>query len=134
MKSSLSIYRIAGFFGLFSIIILALASHYLENKLPLTTLNSIKIAGEIELIHAIALLTISGLSIDSKLKKSVSLLIIIGVFCFSFSIYFLAIYKMFDIKILHFLWPITPIGGLLLASAWSLLFLKGNKIFSIKSL
>lgn len=130
MKSSLSIYRISGFFGLISIIILALASHYLENKLPLSTLNSIRIAGEIELIHAIALLSISGLAINPKLKLRVSLLMILGVFCFSFSIYFLAINKLFDIKILHYLWPITPIGGLFLISAWLVLFWKGEKISS----
>ncbi len=131
MKSLFSIYRIAGFFGVISVVILALASHYLEDKLPLKSLNSLKVAGELELIHSIALLAISEMSINEKLKRQASLLIIYGIICFSFSIYLLTFNKLLDISIFSYLWPLTPIGGILLISAWLLVFLKGNKIKSI---
>jgi uncharacterized membrane protein YgdD (TMEM256/DUF423 family) len=60
--------------------------------------------------------------IAKKIKKTIYTLTLIGVIFFSGSIYLLATNSLtsFDFKIIGF---VTPIGGLLLISAWGVLLL-----------
>jgi uncharacterized membrane protein YgdD (TMEM256/DUF423 family) len=79
-----------------------------------------------QLFHALALLVLAlnAKKFNHHLKKSLAFMTA-GICLFSFSIYLLSIQEAVAIS-LSFLGPITPIGGLLLISAWLVLF------FSIK--
>ncbi len=51
----------------------------------------------------------------------------IGVLLFSGSIYLLTTNQIINIKLLKILWPITPIGGILMISSWLTLAFKAKK-------
>lgn len=109
----------AGFFGATSVIILALAAHALERKLDLSQLNAIKTAGQIQLFHAVALLAIGSLSISFKDKfKTTTQLMIYGTSMFSFSIYLIMLKNIQGLEFIKYLWPVTPIGGLVIIVSW----------------
>jgi uncharacterized membrane protein YgdD (TMEM256/DUF423 family) len=67
--------------------------------------------------------------------KPVNILLLVGTFFFSFSIYCLALQEYLGIK-LSFLGPITPLGGLLMIVAWVIFIIKliGNKDETIQTL
>jgi uncharacterized membrane protein YgdD (TMEM256/DUF423 family) len=76
-----------------------------------------------QMYHALFLLFIGmNSNIAQKIKKTIYTLTLIGVIFFSGSIYLLATNSLtsFDFKIIGF---VTPIGGLLLISAWGVLLL-----------
>ena len=79
-----------------------------------------------QIYHAISILVLS-LNYDkfnSRLNKSLNMMII-GIICFSFSIYCLSLEEILGNKI-NLLGPITPLGGLILIAAWL------NLLFAIK--
>jgi len=94
----------------------AFGAHYLENILESKQLNSFKTGVDYQMIGGVILLTL-GLSWD---KFTVSIktplnIFFLGVCLFSFSIYLLSLFnKSF---IVSYLWPLTPIGGLLMIIA-----------------
>ena len=119
MKQTKSTIRIAGFLGGTAVIVLALAAHALEKILPEKSLQSIITAGEIQLFHAIALVALSGLMNADAIKlKRISAYMLVGVCMFSCSIYLLIFSEMLGMLWLKTLWPVTPIGGILLIISW----------------
>ncbi|MFQ3332974.1 MAG: uncharacterized membrane protein YgdD (TMEM256/DUF423 family) [Flavobacteriales bacterium] len=70
------------------------------------------------------ILSLNATYFTSKLNGILKMMIA-GIILFSFSIYLLTIQDILGVSML-FMGPITPIGGLLLISAWIMLF------FSIK--
>ena len=104
----------------------ALGTHALKEVLTESQLHSFETGVRYQLFHALALLVLAlnAKKFNPHLKKSLTLMAT-GICCFSFSIYLLSVQEAVGIS-LSFLGPITPIGGLLLVSAWLLLF------FSIK--
>lgn len=105
-----------------AVLVLALAAHALPRILPVETVNSIETAGYLQLIHAIALLalspqvTIYGKSFGRGLK-----LMALGSSLFSYSIYFISLKYVSGLEFAKFVWPITPLGGIVLCAAWFLL-------------
>ena len=80
--------------------------------------------------HAIFLLVLGSVTqLPEKSKKLIYYFIVVGIFLFSFSIYFLATNSLtaFDFKTIGF---ITPIGGLFLIIGWILLGYRGFKYFN----
>jgi uncharacterized membrane protein YgdD (TMEM256/DUF423 family) len=119
----------AGFLGATAVTILALAAHALESRLETNQLNAVKTAGQIQLFHAVALLAIGALSnnFKDKLEKP-ALLMIYGTSLFSFSIYLIMLKNISGLEFLKYLWPVTPIGGLVIISSWTLILIQSRTI------
>lgn len=113
----------AAILGMIAIILGAFGAHALKKVLSIDELSTFETGVKYQMYHALFLLfvgTITGLS--QKTKKIIYTLTLIGVIFFSGSIYLLATNSLtsFDFKIIGF---VTPIGGLLLISAWGVLLL-----------
>ena len=114
---------IAGsFLGLTAIILGAFGAHALKLKLSIEQLSSFETGVKYQMYHALFLLLLSFSNISEKVKKTVLYLVVAGVIIFSGSIYMLSTRPISGLE-LSFLGPITPIGGLLLIVAWTLLFI-----------
>lgn len=120
----------AALLGMIAIILGAFGAHALKKVLSTEELVTFETGVRYQMYHALFLLFI-GLSttLSEKSQKIIYYLTVSGVLMFSGSIYFLATNSLssFDFKKIGF---ITPIGGVLLISAWVVLlfaFLKNNK-------
>jgi uncharacterized membrane protein YgdD (TMEM256/DUF423 family) len=126
---SRKVFQVACFLGALAVVILAVAAHALKDKLDVQELGSLKTAAEIQLIHAIlitALTVNAGAETFRRLKLPINLMLG-GIFCFSFSIYVLLANNFLRIPFLKYLWPVTPVGGLLLIASWLLLMMAPAK-------
>lgn len=97
-----------------------MAAHALENLISPEQIDSFNTGVRYQMYHSLLLLFLAISKNDRK--KLILRLIIIGVFCFSFSIYLLSLKDWLEWDFLKFLGPVTPIGGSLLIIAWALLF------------
>ncbi len=114
---------VAAILGVIAIISGAFGAHALKEVLNENQLVSFETGIRYQFYHALFLLFLgtTGLLSD-KTKKIILTLVLIGILFFSGSIYLLATNDLTSIDF-KFLGPITPIGGLLLISAWIALFL-----------
>ena len=100
----------------------AFGAHGLRDLVTLEQLNTWNTAADYQLLHAIALLglaTWQQSALSSRLQSWLLLaggLMIAGVLLFSGSLYLLVLTNMSAFG------PITPLGGLALLIAWSILF------------
>jgi len=104
--------------GILGITLGAFAAHGLEKLINEDALNSFQTGVRYQLYHAFLLLIIGSTSfLESKVKNQVFYLIILGLICFSGSIYGLSTNALssFDFKKIAL---ITPVGGLLLIIGW----------------
>ncbi len=110
----------------------AFGAHALKALLSTTQLQSYETGVKYHLVHSLGMILIAILYHQTKIKlfKTAGMLMFIGLFLFSFSIYLLATKDLFGISSWTFLGPITPMGGLLLISAWVLIFIGA---FNIKN-
>lgn len=111
-----------------AIILGAFVTHTLKEKISDEHIQSFEVGVRYQLYNALALLVI--MLNEQKFNFSMSIfykLLLSGTFLFSGSIYLLALQETLGFSF-RFLWPITPIGGLLMISAWVLLFIKILKI------
>jgi uncharacterized membrane protein YgdD (TMEM256/DUF423 family) len=109
-------------FGMLAIILGAFGAHALKKVLSIAELTTFETGVKYQMYHALFLLFIGMTNeLSQKTKKSIYYLVIFGVLFFSGSIYLLATNNLtsFDFKTIGF---VTPIGGLLLILAWSVLF------------
>lgn len=112
---------IASIYGMLSVILGALGAHAFKQILPAEKLLSFETGVRYQMYHAIALLAIGFfLSLSTSVEKWAAICIILGVFLFSFSIYFLSFADYWNVN-LRFLGPVTPIGGLFMIAGWLLL-------------
>ena len=118
--------KIAIFFAVTAVALGALGAHALKEILTENQLHSFETGVRYQFFHALAILflAVNAEKFNHQLKRSLYLMSV-GICCFSFSIYLLSLQEILGFS-LSFLGPITPIGGLLLISAWTMLF------FSIK--
>ena len=118
--------NIAIFFAVTAVVLGALGAHALKEILTENQLHSFETGVRYQFFHALAILflALNTEKFNPKLNRSLYLMTL-GICCFSFSIYLLSLQDILGVP-LSFLGPITPIGGLLLISAWIMLF------FSIK--
>ena len=117
---------LAGFFILFAIILGAFGAHSLKNHLNAEELNSLQTGIQYQLFHGLSLIVL-GLNFD-KIKKAklMTIGIISGTILFSGSIYLLTLDQLLNIN-LGFLWPVTPIGGMILIFTWLLFAIVNRK-------
>lgn len=107
--------------GMLTIILGAFGAHALKKVLSIEQLSTFETGIKYQMYHALFLLFISLIpQLTQKVKKTIYYLVVSGVILFSGSIYLLATNKLtsFDFKTIGF---VTPIGGLLLISAWGVL-------------
>lgn len=95
----------------------ALGAHALKGVLEPQQLASFETGVRYQLIHAVVLLFLALAENRHRFLQVARNLIIIGVLCFSFSIYGLSLQTIFGVG-LRFLGPITPLGGLFLIAGW----------------
>lgn len=107
--------------GMLSVVLGAFAAHGLEKIINTESVETFKTGVQYQIYHALFLLLLGMIDkVSLKTKKIVFGLVIIGLVFFSGSIYGLSTNDLstFDFKSIGF---ITPIGGLLLISAWGFL-------------
>ncbi len=111
----------AALFGMIAIILGAFGAHKLKEVLTLEQLNTFETGVKYQMYHALLLLFVGmNATLSLKTKNAIYFLTLFGVVFFSGSIYALATNSLtaFDFRMIGF---ITPIGGLLLIMAWSVL-------------
>ena len=119
---------LASVLGLLSVIIGAFGAHGLKPLLNADQLQTFEVGVRYQMYHALLLLFVGTLTkISAKTKKTIFYLVLVGVIFFSGSIYTLATNDLtgFDFKKIAL---ITPIGGLLLIAAWTLLLINFLKL------
>lgn len=115
------IFVTASLLGIIAIILGAFGAHKLKEVLTLEQLNTFETGVKYQMYHAFFLLFVGlNTTLSEKVKRIIYFLTLIGVIFFSGSIYLLATNSLttFDFRTIGF---VTPIGGLLLIMAWSVL-------------
>ena len=114
---------VASVFGLLAIVFGAFGAHALKALLNENQLVSFETGVRYQMYHALFLLLLGTTSlVTEKTKKVIFYLVLTGVLLFSGSIYLLATNDLTSIDF-SFLGPVTPVGGLSLMLAWTVLFL-----------
>ena len=112
--------KLTSLLGASAIIFGAFGAHALAEILTENELASFKTGVLYHLVHAVYLLGLLALGKKANINLPFYLAFI-GVLLFSGSIYLLALDNTMGAD-LGFLWPITPLGGLLLIASWLSLF------------
>ena len=113
---------VAALMGMTAIILGAFAAHALKKQLSVDQLGSFETGVKYQMYHALFLLFLGmNTFLNEKVKKAVFQLVIFGVFFFSGSIYLLTTKVITGVDF-KFIGMVTPIGGVLLIMAWSVLF------------
>ena len=114
----------AAILGMIAIILGAFGAHALKKVLTIEQLATFETGVRYQMYHALFLIFIGLIDeLSDKTKKTIYYLVVSGVLLFSGSIYLLATNDLttFDFKTIGF---VTPIGGLLLILAWSVLLVR----------
>jgi len=110
-------------YGMLSVILGAFGAHALKKILSVERLESFETGVRYQMYAAFFLLIIGYiLKFETSSEKWTSILMIVGTFMFSVSIYFLSLQDYLGTN-LKFLGPITPLGGLLMILSWGMLIL-----------
>ena len=106
----------------------ALGAHTLEKLLSAKSLTAWETAVRYQLIHAVVILilALNDKMIADKKSHQILNLFILGIVFFSGSIYLLSTQSLTGLSV-SFLVPMTPIGGILMITAWILVFLQTLK-------
>lgn len=112
--------KLTSVLGASAIILGAFGAHALTDLLSKSELSSFKTGVFYHLTHAVYLLGLVILEKNMNVKWPFYLAFT-GILFFSGSIYLLSLDHLLGLD-LSFLWPVTPIGGLLLVSSWLSLF------------
>lgn len=117
---------LTGAFLIFVAIILgAFGAHGLQSKVSPEKIVSFETGVRYQIYAGMSLLLIVGIQGYLRFAtKTIFNLLIIGAICFSGSIYILATEEIHGLVLGEFIWPVTPIGGLLMILAWIMLFVK----------
>ena len=113
---------VAALMGIIAIILGAFGAHALKKQLSVEQLGSFETGVKYQMYHALFLLFLGmNTFLNEKVKKTVFQLVVFGVFFFSGSIYLLTTKPITGVDF-KFIGIVTPIGGVLLIMAWSVLF------------
>ena len=121
-----------GLLGAIAVALGALGAHFLKSKLETGLITPDQLIGfdtavKYQMYHVLAML---GLFLFSKHKPHKYInwaytSFLIGIVCFSGSLYFLCTRNLFHADWLSFLGPITPIGGLFFILGWLFIAMVG---------
>lgn len=112
---------IGAVYGLVAVILGAFGAHALKKILSVDKLASFETGVKYQMYSALFLLIVGYiLKFEAPSEKWISILMIVGTFIFSVSIYLLAFSEVAAIpsKILG---PLTPFGGLMMIISWAML-------------
>lgn len=109
---------IATLLGALGIVLGAFGAHGLKKIVSPSSVETFEVGVRYQMYHVFFLLFV-GLSsfFSDQVKKRLLVMILIGILFFSGSIYLLTFNELPDFNV-SFLGPITPIGGVVLISAW----------------
>ncbi len=118
----------SGFSGAIAVALGALGAHFLKTKvaagvLTLDNLQAFETAARYQMYHSIALIAVALLTekIKNNLLPKAGYCFMIGIVLFSGSVYLLSTASLIGLSDVHWLGPITPIGGLFFITGWLLL-------------
>ncbi len=102
----------------------AFGAHGIEKHVDIRAYHNWQTAAQYQFYHGLALLGLATMEgrLDTRLISLVRILFVLGVVCFSGSLYMMATREMMGTDVLtRFLGPITPLGGLLFMAGWTVL-------------
>lgn len=108
----------ASILGLLSVVLGAFGAHGLKQLVSAESLVTFETGVKYQMYHAIMLLFVGmNTNLSVQIKRSILILVLVGILFFSGSIYGLSTNELssFDFKKIAL---ITPVGGILLISAW----------------
>lgn len=114
--------------GIIAIVLGAFGAHGLKQLISPESIQTFETGVKYQMYHALFLLVIGTSNrVQSKFKRVIFYLTLIGIIFFSGSIYGLSTNEIsgFDFRTIGF---ITPIGGFLLISAWTVLLINFLKL------
>jgi len=110
--------------GVIAIVLGAFGAHALKKTLTAAQLASFETGVKYQMYHALLLVFVASTSFFNTNEKTIAFyLTLFGILFFSGSIYLLTTASITGIKT-KILGPITPIGGMLLISAWGYLIFR----------
>ena len=101
-----------------AVVLGAFAAHGLKNVLDERGVEIFNKGVYYQVIHSMGILFSAILLKDSAGAKLVRLLFLVGIICFSGSLYLLAFSSYLNNIVLKIVGPITPIGGLFFVASW----------------
>jgi uncharacterized membrane protein YgdD (TMEM256/DUF423 family) len=101
-----------------AVVLGAFAAHGLKNVLDERGVEIFNKGVYYQVIHSMGILFSAILLKDSAGAKLVRLLFLVGIICFSGSLYLLAFSSYLNDIVLKIAGPITPIGGLFFVASW----------------
>ncbi len=108
-------------YGLLSVVLGAFGAHALKKIISVEKLQSFETGVRYQMYAALFLLIIGYiLKFETGTERWISILMIVGTFLFSVSIYLLSMSDAWGTNF-KFLGPITPLGGLLMIISWAML-------------
>lgn len=101
----------------------AFGAHGLKKLVDTETVGIYQTGVQYQMYHALALIAVGILAerFASTFMNYAGLLFIGGVVCFSGSLYLLSSFRAMNKTVPGFVYPITPLGGLLFIAGWILL-------------
>jgi uncharacterized membrane protein YgdD (TMEM256/DUF423 family) len=112
-------YRIGFVLLTIGVIMGAFGAHALKKVLPAESLQAWQTAILYHFIHSLGLIAVARFTDSSKAMLWSARLLVVGLICFSGSLYFLACKTLMPFSV-DFMGPITPIGGVCWIAAWVL--------------
>jgi uncharacterized membrane protein YgdD (TMEM256/DUF423 family) len=108
-----------------AIVLGAFGAHALKEVLSEKSQQSFEVGVRYQLFTGLGVLLMVLLKVVFAFEKKLDLtLMLVGILLFSGSIYLLALDELWGFGLKSFLWPLTPLGGLLLIISWTLFFLE----------
>ncbi len=124
------LFTIACILGALTVILGAFGAHLLKEKLTAAQLVSYNTGISYQFYHVGAALLCCLFAEQFKIKgfNTAGWLFIVGIVCFSGSIYLLNTRELIGLTTYKWLGPITPIGGLFFIGGWLMMLFAGLKI------
>ena len=110
--------KIVAVLGALAVGVGAFGAHGLKPLLSILQLETFKTASFYHFVHLMPMLLIALKYKESKILKQSFYLFLVGILCFSGSLYIISTKHLFGGDIWNFVGPITPLGGLFLILAW----------------
>jgi uncharacterized membrane protein YgdD (TMEM256/DUF423 family) len=110
---------IAAIIGAFGVLFGAFGAHGVKDKIDPTRYAAYRVGIEYLFFHIVPLLYLAQQA-NSKRVMTISYMFILGIVCFTGSNILMTTEAIHRINF-HFLWPVTPLGGLLFVIAWLML-------------
>ena len=124
--------KLVALMGALAVGIGAFGAHGLKPYLDTTQTETFKTATLYHFVHVMPMLILALWTKESKVTNLSFYLFLIGIICFSGSLYILSTKHLYGGDIWNFMGPITPLGGLFFIVGWLNLLRLNDKNISTK--